>query len=83
MLSRVADGDTPGGPGDADRTGGSDGAGLVGTAEIAEMLRVSRQRVYQLSQLPDWPEPIARLAMGAVWRTTDIEAWARSRGRET
>lgn len=82
MLRRVTDGDTHGGS-RTDTPVGTDGSGLVGTAEIADMLQVSRQRVYQLSQLTDWPAPVARLAMGAVWRTADIEAWARARGRET
>lgn len=59
------------------------GQPLVGTAEIADLLQVSRQRVYQLSQHPDWPQPIARLAMGAVWRREDIRTWAKLRGRDT
>lgn len=77
MLVYVADSDTH----EVSR-GRGDGSELVGTTEITEILRVSRQRVYQLSRLPDWPEPIARLAMGAIWRKADIETWARSRGRD-
>lgn len=55
----------------------------MGTGEIAKLFQVSRQRVYQLSRLPDWPEPVARLAMGPVWRTEDIRTWAKLRGRDT
>jgi hypothetical protein len=52
-------------------------AELMGAAEIAERLGVSRQRVQQLIQRPDWPAPIAVLKMGKIWRTRDIEAWIR------
>lgn len=54
----------------------------VGSAEIQQLLGVSRQRVQQLAQYPDFPEPIARLKAGAVWRTADVVKWAESRGRE-
>jgi predicted DNA-binding transcriptional regulator AlpA len=54
---------------------------LVGAAEIAAMLGVSRQRVQQLTSRPDFPEPAAVLAMGKVWRTEDVQAWAKARGR--
>ena len=48
---------------------------LVGVYEIAAMLNVTRQRVHQLATSDDFPEPLARLAMGAVWDSNDIEAW--------
>jgi len=48
---------------------------LMGAAEIAERLGVSRQRVQQLVKRADWPAPVAELTMGKVWRTADIEAW--------
>lgn len=48
---------------------------LVGQAEIADRLGVSRQRVQQLVQRADWPKPHATLAMGKIWKTTDVEAW--------
>jgi predicted DNA-binding transcriptional regulator AlpA len=52
-------------------------AEVMGAAEIAQRLGVSRQRVQQLVRRPDWPEPIAELTMGKVWRTSDVEAWIR------
>lgn len=55
---------------------------LVGAAEIQQLLGVGRQRAYQLTQMPDFPEPAARLKMGAVWRTAEVIAWAEGRGRE-
>ena len=54
---------------------------LVGAAEIGALLRLSRQRVQQLAAEPDFPEPIATLAMGKVWLGRDIETWARTHGR--
>lgn len=54
----------------------------VGSAEIAAMFRISRQRVYQLTSRPDFPEPMVRLKAGAVWRTADVIRWAEQRGRE-
>jgi prophage regulatory protein len=54
---------------------------LVGAAEIAAMLGVSRQRVQQLISRPDFPKPDAVLAMGKVWRTEDVQAWAKAHGR--
>jgi len=48
---------------------------LMGSAEIAELLAVSRQRVQQLIAKPDFPAPVADLAMGKVWRVEDVRAW--------
>ena len=54
---------------------------LVGAAEIAEMLSVSRQRVSQLKNSPGFPAPALRLKMGSVWWTDDIRKWAAARGK--
>ena len=48
---------------------------LVGAAEIAAMLDVSRQRVDQIAAEPDFPEPEVVLAAGRVWKRSKIEAW--------
>lgn len=45
------------------------------------MLGVGRARVYQLAQRDDFPEPIATLAMGSIWRLADIVTWAETDGR--
>ena len=55
----------------------------MGAQEIGTMLRVSRQRVQQLTRRDDFPAPVQRLAMGAVWRRRDVEAWAHRTGRTT
>ena len=55
---------------------------LVGAAEIGRMLGVSRQRVQQLVIREGFPEPEAVLEMGKVWKRSNVEEWARSRGRQ-
>jgi prophage regulatory protein len=46
------------------------------------MLGVSRQRVQQLVSRDGFPVPEAVLEMGKVWKRSDVEEWARSRGRQ-
>lgn len=52
---------------------------VMGAAEIADRLKVTRQRAYQITARRDFPEPIAHLAMGQVWDTEDVEAWIREK----
>jgi predicted DNA-binding transcriptional regulator AlpA len=55
---------------------------LVGIAEIAQLIGVSRQRVDQLSRRdPDFPEPVAELHAGRIWLRQDVLHWARRTGR--
>jgi hypothetical protein len=54
---------------------------LVGVAEIAAMLGITRTRVTQLSKANAFPDPVARLAAGPVWRLDDVQHWAREKGR--
>lgn len=54
---------------------------LVGSQELTRLLGVKRARVYQLSNTPDFPRPVAVLAMGSIWRLDDITAWAQRTGR--
>lgn len=49
----------------------------MGPGEIRERLRVSRQRVYQITTDPTFPKPYDELQMGKVWRIEDVEAWIR------
>ena len=46
---------------------------LAGLAEVASLAGVSRQRAAQLANHPDFPAPVARLAMGPVWREADVQ----------
>jgi len=51
---------------------------VVGAPEVAQMLGVSRQRVYQLiDTYPDFPAPVATLAVGRIWSRASIEEWNR------
>ncbi|MEV6799215.1 hypothetical protein AB0M91_12845 [Micromonospora rifamycinica] len=51
---------------------------LVGVSEIRTMLgNVSRQRASVIANQRNFPEPVAVLAMGKVWRKADVEAWIR------
>lgn len=54
---------------------------LIGAAEIGELFGVSRQRVQQLVNRPDFPKPDVELAMGKVWKTEDVIEWGRAHGR--
>jgi len=52
---------------------------LVGMAEIAEMLGVTRQRADQLTRAyADFPKPEAELSAGRVWKRAAIERWIRA-----
>lgn len=55
---------------------------LVGVAEIAEMLDITRQRVDAIVRThDDFPQPQAELKAGRVWLRSEVEAWARRTGR--
>lgn len=49
---------------------------LVGIYEITEMLGCSEQWVHQLTRRAGFPQPVAELHMGRVWRRSAIEKWA-------
>lgn len=49
----------------------------MGPEEIRKRLDVSRQRAYIVMNRKDFPDPWVELAMGKVWRSTDVEAWIR------
>ena len=55
---------------------------LAGLTEIADMLDLTRQRVDQIVRTdPTFPEPVAVITAGRIWRRADIERWARRAGR--
>lgn len=58
---------------------------LVGVAETAEILKVSRQRVSQLMRVRNFPRPFVILASGPVWKkstiTRHVGHWDRRPGR--
>lgn len=48
---------------------------LAGLAEVAVLAGVSRKRAWQLTQHPQFPKPVQVLAMGPVWRESDVQAF--------
>lgn len=56
---------------------------LVGAAEIAERLGLSRPSVVHdwRKRHPDFPAPAVRLSVGLIWLWPDVERWARATGR--
>lgn len=59
---------------------------LMGAAEVADLLGVSRQRVHQLAASHSrFPKPVVQVRMGPLWAAVSIEAfagtWERRPGR--
>ena len=54
---------------------------LIDMAAIADMLRVEKATVRMWRTRGLLPEPDYGLAMGPVWWSTTIEAWAKKTGR--
>lgn len=50
---------------------------VYGHAELGERLRISRQRLAEITARPDFPEPIDHLRSGRVWLKADIERWIK------
>jgi hypothetical protein len=56
---------------------------LVGAAEVAEMLGVSKQRVNQMAtSRGGFVRPVAVLKAGRIWRRQDIVQWAKANRRK-
>ncbi len=58
---------------------------IVGVAEVATILKVSRQRVSELARSRTFPRPVTMLAAGPIWYRAAIaryvERWPRRPGR--
>ena len=54
---------------------------LVTGAEIARRLGLSRERVRQLAERPDFPAPLGRLGQANVWGWDGVDEWRRSNHR--
>jgi prophage regulatory protein len=53
---------------------------LMGAHEIRVLLGgITRQRVYQLTSRPTFPEPVADLSQGKVWLAAEVEEWLANR----
>lgn len=51
---------------------------LVGLAEVAELLEVTKRTAITYSRRPDFPDALARLAAGPVWNRRDVLRWAKT-----
>jgi predicted DNA-binding transcriptional regulator AlpA len=51
---------------------------IVGLAEIAEQLGVTKRTVQRYVERADFPKPLGRLAGGRVWRRADVAALAKA-----
>jgi len=54
---------------------------LVGVSEAAAILGWDRRRVITYVDRGSFPEPVAHLASGRVWRRDDVEAFGRAFAR--
>jgi hypothetical protein len=54
---------------------------VVGVAEAAAVLGWDKRRIFTYLGRGAFPEPLAELASGRVWRRSDVEAFARTRTR--
>ena len=54
---------------------------LGGVSEVAAALAVTRQRVLQLRDRADFPDPVAELAIGPVWDLDAMGLWLGSGSR--
>jgi predicted DNA-binding transcriptional regulator AlpA len=52
---------------------------IVGVAEAAQILGVSKQRVHQLAATATFPDLLTRLKATPVWRRADVEAFQKAR----
>jgi prophage regulatory protein len=48
---------------------------LMGTAEIADRLGVTRQRAYQISRTKTFPDSFDDVSAGSFWLSSDVEKW--------
>ena len=54
---------------------------LVGVAEVAELLKVSRQRTSALARSESFPSPLVALRSGPVWTRASMNRFVESRRR--
>jgi predicted DNA-binding transcriptional regulator AlpA len=48
---------------------------LLGIAEIAAAFGVQRNSAWRWSRRDDFPDPVARLSSGPIYRRRDIKRW--------
>jgi len=55
---------------------------IVGVSEMSKMLGLTKVRVWQLAQHPDFPAPCYEMDAGKFWRLVDFLAWTKRTGRK-
>ena len=56
---------------------------LGGVSEVAQELRLSRQRIAQLRESPAFPSPIAEISAGPIWDLDVVSRWNTSGRRRS
>jgi len=51
---------------------------LAGLSEIVQLLGVTKRTALKYVSRADFPQPLARLSTGRVWRRAEVETWAKS-----
>lgn len=80
-LERIGDQPTLNAIADIIRTARAELPDLVGIAEIATMLNISRSRAVQLTHRDDFPAAIAEVQATPLRLRNQVEAWSRSWAR--
>jgi predicted DNA-binding transcriptional regulator AlpA len=51
----------------------------MSAGDIAERLQRSRQRIQQIAERDDFPDPYQEVKFGRIWLAADVEAWIERR----
>lgn len=54
---------------------------LVGTAQIRDILGVTRSRCAQIVNTKGFPDPVGKLGAAQIWLAEDVEKWAEERAK--
>ena len=49
---------------------------IIGTAEVADLLKCPKQQIYTLRKRKDFPKPIRTLAATPLWDSSEIASFA-------
>lgn len=54
---------------------------IVGTAEVATILRCPKQQIHSLRKRSDFPKPLLTLASTPIWNANDIKSFGKTWSR--
>lgn len=49
---------------------------IIGTAEVADLLKCPKQQIYTLRKRKDFPKPIRTIAATPLWDSNEIQTFA-------